>query len=631
MQTEESNDAVRVQALCALAVLDTPPEERFDRLTRLACASFGVPIALVSLVDHERQWFKARVGLEATQTPRSVAFCSLAVQLRRQLEVCDARCDPRFSDNPLVLGPPFIRFYAGQPVFSSDGHAVGTLCIIDTVPRTLDEGARTRLSDLALLVQDELNKHALTADQEQAERALQLLNQDLERRVDERTRAIREANEALKREIRQREAVEANLRRSEERIRTIIETSCSAFISVDAHGTIVDWNASAERIFGWTREQVAGRELADVIIPEPFRAGHRQGLKHYMHSGAGPMGNRRLELPALTAAGGQITVEMTVSAYGADEGIFFGAFLHDISARKLVEQERRESEERLRTITDNLPVLIAYLDRDARFQFANSQYRQWYGLPAESMIGFTARELFGEAFHQARHGFLERCLTGEMVQFELPVEQGGTLRTLHTALVPHLRDGVVQGAYALSTDVTETRRHEAQLKLLADTDPLTGLPNRRSYEVALDAAAARSERGQAPLAVMYLDIDHFKQVNDTWGHGGGDDVLKEFAARLRAAVRKCDTVCRLAGDEFTIVLEGVGSAEECARVADTVIDAMRAPFAVAGNALVITTSIGIAWNRSGLAGAARLERQADNALYRAKHEGRNRHVVTELE
>lgn len=148
----------RLQALCSLGVLDTPPEQRFDRFTRLAAAALQTPIALVSLVDQSRQWFKSRLGLQAMQTSRDIAFCSHTVSQRTLLVVEDASADPRFAGNPLVAGEPFIRFYAGAPLFSRDGHALGSLAVIDKVPRSIDEAGRQILLDLAALVEDELNK-----------------------------------------------------------------------------------------------------------------------------------------------------------------------------------------------------------------------------------------------------------------------------------------------------------------------------------------------------------------------------------------------------------------------------------------------------------------------------------------
>ncbi|PPK71001.1 GAF domain-containing protein [Actinokineospora auranticolor] len=143
----------RLAAVRALRLLDTPREERFDRITRLAQRLLGVPIALVSLVDVDRQWFKSCVGLEGESTPRDVSFCTHAVAAGTLLEVFDATEDPRFADNPHVLGDPYIRFYAGQPIAAPSGHLVGTLCVVDRVPRKLTPAARQDLRDLAAWVE----------------------------------------------------------------------------------------------------------------------------------------------------------------------------------------------------------------------------------------------------------------------------------------------------------------------------------------------------------------------------------------------------------------------------------------------------------------------------------------------
>jgi PAS domain S-box-containing protein len=147
----------RLQALRAFALLDTPPEERFDRLTRLAKRIFRTRIALVSLVDADRQWFKSRQGLGACETSRTLSFCGHAILGPEILEIPDASLDPRFCDNPLVTGEPRIRFYAGAPVRSADGYPLGTLCIIDDRPRTLTEDERLSLRELADCVEDELS------------------------------------------------------------------------------------------------------------------------------------------------------------------------------------------------------------------------------------------------------------------------------------------------------------------------------------------------------------------------------------------------------------------------------------------------------------------------------------------
>jgi diguanylate cyclase (GGDEF)-like protein len=150
------NEAVRLKHLRSLNVLDTAPEERFDRLTRLARRLFDVPIALVSLVDANRQWFKSAAGLQASETPREVSFCGHAILHDEIMEICDTQQDERFHDNPLVMDAPGIRFYAGHPLGLDDGSKLGVLCLLDTRPRKLNDEERSLLRDLASMAEQEL-------------------------------------------------------------------------------------------------------------------------------------------------------------------------------------------------------------------------------------------------------------------------------------------------------------------------------------------------------------------------------------------------------------------------------------------------------------------------------------------
>ena len=152
-----SNEHERLQALRELLILDTPPEERFDRIVRFAADEFDVPIALISLIDSDRQWFKARVGLDACETGRDISFCGHAVHAGELLMVENALRDPRFFDNPLVAGAPHIRFYAGAPLRLRSGAVVGTLCVIDTRERCLDAVDRSILESLRELAVAELD------------------------------------------------------------------------------------------------------------------------------------------------------------------------------------------------------------------------------------------------------------------------------------------------------------------------------------------------------------------------------------------------------------------------------------------------------------------------------------------
>lgn len=160
------NELARLDALRALNILDTAPEERFDRLTRLAKRLFGVPIALVSLVEANRQWFKSCAGMPMSETSRDISFCGHAILGDGIFMIPDARNDERFSDNPLVTDNPNIRFYAGCPLRASDNSVLGTLCLIDDKPRGLSEEDRDLLRDLASMAEQELAAvHLATMDE----------------------------------------------------------------------------------------------------------------------------------------------------------------------------------------------------------------------------------------------------------------------------------------------------------------------------------------------------------------------------------------------------------------------------------------------------------------------------------
>lgn len=164
--TIPSNEKARLRSIEALNIIDTPPEERFDRLTRMAKNVFNAPIALISIVDENRQWFKSCMGLLVNETPRDISFCGHAILGDEVFIIPDASKDNRFADNPLVTGEPNICFYAGCPIRSPDGQNLGTLCIIDTEPRRIDEFDVNLLMDLAAMVEEEIaSVQSATIDQ----------------------------------------------------------------------------------------------------------------------------------------------------------------------------------------------------------------------------------------------------------------------------------------------------------------------------------------------------------------------------------------------------------------------------------------------------------------------------------
>jgi diguanylate cyclase (GGDEF)-like protein/PAS domain S-box-containing protein len=628
LSQQELAEQPRLSALHSLGLLDTPHEDRFDRFTRLAAAAFATPIALVSLVDNDRQWFKSGIGVDFCETSRDIAMCSHAVALDDMLVVSDTLADERFRNFPYVCGEPGVRFYAGQPLHSLDGHPVGTLCILDTRPREFGVAERRMLRDLAQMVQDELNRRVVVAARDAAQTALRELNTQLEKRVLERTRELHDKNQVLEHEMRQRAAAEQELLQKQELLDAVLESVEVAVVACDGAGKLTLFNRAAREFHGL--------DASDVTSP---RWQQHYGL--YAADGVTALGEA--DIPLVRALRGERISSSAMSVRTADGrirhllasgramhgacGEAMGAVvaMQDVTELAVSRTRLIESEEWLRTIADNVPALISYIDTGLRYRFANQRYQEWFGVRSEHMIGKTVSEAMGEAFYEPRRDALKRCLSGHGSHLEIEEQRRGRTRVISSTYLPHIRDGVVQGIYVMSTDATSSREYERQLHALAHSDHLTGLPNRRSYEERLVQAIARSRRSAMPLALAYLDLDHFKQINDTLGHAVGDAVLREFTKRVSGTVRSTDTVARLAGDEFVIVLEQVGSPLECQRIADKLLDAIRPPFEINGRALNVTSSLGFAW--CPRPEQAALAHAADDALYQSKRAGRDQASV----
>jgi PAS domain S-box-containing protein len=243
------NEEERLRALNACRILDTPPEPEFDDVTLLAAQICGVPLAAVSLIDRDRQWFKSILGLDATETPRDVAFCAHTILQPELMVVPDAQSDPRFADNPLVTGELGIRFYAGMPLLLSDGLALGSLCVIDKKPRQLSADQQTALRALGNQVASQIELKRYIAAQEQ------LMQERLE------------VEQQLQAEITERRRTEAELERAMMQNAQVLASISSILIGVDENGLISTWNGAASRAFGLRTPEMLGRVFLSCGIP----------------------------------------------------------------------------------------------------------------------------------------------------------------------------------------------------------------------------------------------------------------------------------------------------------------------------------------------------------------------------
>ncbi len=239
------NEAERLEALVSAEILDTPSEEGFDRIVRMAKAVSGAPIALVSLVDTDRQWFKACIGLDATETHRDVAFCAHAILQNDVFWIEDARADARFSDSALVVGPPHIRFYGGAPITLGNGLRVGTVCVIDTAPRAFDPVMAEALTELAGIASDLFFARTSLLRSREHELLLEAHKLQLE------------AQQA------QLQAQSVQLAASEHHYRSVVTAMSEGVVVQNQSGAILACNPAAEAILGLTADQMMGRTSMD--------------------------------------------------------------------------------------------------------------------------------------------------------------------------------------------------------------------------------------------------------------------------------------------------------------------------------------------------------------------------------
>lgn len=419
---------------------------------------------------------------------------------------------------------------------------------------------------------------------------------------------------------------EQALRKSEARLRQLIATTLDAVITIDRASIVIEWNREAEASFGIPARAVLGAPLPQFLLPKNDARTFQALLDRYRSGKPTRLLRRRIETIARRATGEEFPVEITIAPAGSGADVTFTAFIRDISERKRAEHELGQREKRFRTIVEKSWSGVVLLDGDLRFCFTGSSTQHLIGYEEHELIGRSifdfihareaeaARTSFGGVLaspNQESHGELRfRHKDGRWIWLE-----GFSQNLLHEPSV---------GAIVLNyRDVSQRKETEKQLEYRAHYDSLTGLPNRLLFRDRLVHSLAHAQRNRVGVAVMYLDIDHFKLVNDGLGHSFGDLLLADVARRLQNSLRASDTISRIGGDEFSILLAEVTNAEAVAGVARKILDSLAKPFRVEGHELFITASVGISCHPSDGDDAETLLKCADAAMYRAKELGRN--------
>ncbi len=431
---------------------------------------------------------------------------------------------------------------------------------------------------------------------------------------------------AMLREQRRSEGERVASDQDRRRLVAILESTQDFVTMTDAQGRVTYLNASGRTKTGKDlNEDLRHTTMLDYCPAWVIERLQREAIPAALANGTW-VG----QTAVIDRHGREIPADHTVTAHRNVQGKieFFSSLLHDISAAVEAAATIRSSEARMLSIADALPVMVSFIDREYRYRFVNSLYEVHFGAERSSIVGKSIAEMVGDDAFERYLPYLERAASGETQVFELASNAGVRPAHFVVKLIPQYDDDrALTGYHFIHQDVTDHKVEQQRLSQLVHADALTGVLNRAGFEVAIEQAMQRTQDHGSAMALLYLDVDRFKSINDEHGHPVGDRFLHAFATRLVRAVRGADVVARLGGDEFVVIAEGLRSIDDVRSIARKILRAMRPEFELSGTTLAITVSIGVAAYTGGPQRVEELVKRADTALYCAKNGGRNRYEL----
>ena len=402
----------------------------------------------------------------------------------------------------------------------------------------------------------------------------------------------------------------------------------SETISVQGYNSnheVVYWNRGSEILYGYKEEEAKGKKLEDLIIPNHMKKLVYQGIEEWIHKGVVIPAS---ELTLKAKDGSDVNVYSSHAMVQIDkdeiEMYCIDINLHDIKQleRKLIIQENF-----LHTIFNLIPDLVWIKDLEGRYLKCNPRFEQFYGVKESELLGHTDFDFIDQelaTFHKKNDLLAIQNSTHQINEEYLTFADGsyeGMFETIKTAMYDS--ENHVTGVLGIARDIQDRKLREEELELDAHYDNLTSLANRSLFMDRFEELIKKRVPHHKLHALLFIDLDSFKAINDTIGHAAGDKVLKDTAKRLKKSVRKGDTVSRLGGDEFTILLENIHSIEEVAKISKKILAKLKKPFHYHKKSINITASIGVSIYPNDSSSPEKLLKLADKAMYRAKEKQKN--------
>ena len=431
-------------------------------------------------------------------------------------------------------------------------------------------------------------------------------------------------------------------REAEGRHLAIVQAASEAILSIDEHGVVKTFSAGAERIFGYAADEVVGHDIA-LLVSDSDRGATRDFLRRFFEESAFAVSRR--EAVGRRKGGAEFAAALSLGLLRVGEaGRHAVVLLQDVTDRKIAEAAVAEADHMQKLLFSSVPYPIIATRPDGVISFVNRAAERELGYEARELVGLRSidsfhlkEELFDQRYGSGRFGLVSKHRPGALEVLTADcIGRGSTERewtylrksgqdfpALVTTSEVVDRSGARLGFIFLIVDISERKEAEVHIRHLAHHDALTDLPNRTLLNERLANAVGRAAGNESCVAVLMLDLDHFKRINDTLGHGVGDGLLVEISTRLRALVRREDTVARMGGDEFVIVLPAIPGPEKAGEIATKIVEGVFKPVQVAGHELQVSGSVGVALYPRDGTDEGTLLRNADSAMYVAKQRGRS--------